>query len=129
MRYLGIDYGDKRIGIAVSDPEGRIAFPKSALLNRGSAKIVKELKSLLAKEDVSEIVVGLPLNLDGSESDQSRKVRSFVKKLKSRVTLPVKFENEIFTTHMVESQGVEKEHRDESAAAVILQSYLDKRRR
>ncbi len=127
MRYLGIDYGKKRIGVAVSDPGGRIAFPKKMIANRGSEKVLRELKRLIEEEEAGRIIVGLPVGLDGKETDQTREVRAFADALKKEITLPVEFENEMLTTRMVEKAGVPREHTDEAAAAVILQAYLDKR--
>ena len=126
MRYLGIDYGEKRIGLAVSDPDGKIAFPKKIIFNHGRRKVLKELNLLLHEEKISKIIVGLPLYLDGSESGESRQVRAFAEELKKEVHLPVEFENEMLTTHIVEMAGVPREHTDQAAAALILQSYLDK---
>lgn len=124
MKYLGIDYGDKRVGIAVSDPRGKIAFPRITLFH--NAGLLKNLESIVDTEKISKIVVGLPIAWDGNETEQSRKTRIFVEDLKKVVSIPVEFENEIFTTHLVERAGIKKEHTDESAAALILQSYLDK---
>lgn len=126
MRYLGIDYGKKRIGVAVSDPGGRIAFPRKTITNRGVPKTIEELKKLLEAEKISEIIVGIPIGLDGKDSETTREVREFAEKLSGAVTLPIRLENEMLTTHMVESEGVKKGHTDEAAAALILQSYLDK---
>lgn len=126
MRYLGIDYGEKRIGIAVSDPGGKIAFPKKVIFNRGNPRMWKQLKSLLEEEEISEIVVGLPVALDGRETEETRKVCAFAEILKKEISRPVHFENEMLTTHMVERLGVKREHTDAAAAAVILQSYLDR---
>ncbi len=126
MRHLGIDYGEKRIGISVSDPGGRIAFPKKVIFNRGNKRVWEQIKAVLDDEKISKIVVGLPLSLDGGETEESQKVRAFAEELKKITALPIEFENEIFTTHMVEQAGIKKEHTDEAAAAVILQSYLDR---
>lgn len=126
MRYLGIDYGEKRIGVAVSDPEGRIAFPRMKLRNRGNKHLWDQIREFLVKEKISKVVVGLPLGFDMSETEESRKVRKFVKEFKKRIALPVEFENEILTSHMAERAGIEKEHTDEAAAAIILQAYLDR---
>lgn len=125
MRHLGIDYGDKRVGLAVSDPESKIAFPKATLFN--NQRLVGNLKDLIEEEKISKIVVGLPLASDRSETEQSRKTRAFAENLKKVISIPVNFENEMFTTHLVEKAGVKKEHVDESSAALILQAYLDKR--
>ena len=124
MKYLGIDYGDKRVGIAVSDPEGKIAFPKSTLFN--NPRLIENLKRLIKEEKISKIVVGLPLTLDKSETEQSGKTRVFAKNLKNAVNITVDFENEMLTTRLVERAGIKKERIDESSAALILQSCLDK---
>lgn len=126
MRYLGIDYGTRRIGIALSDQGGRIAFPKKVIANRGEARFTEEIKSIIKEENVSEIVVGLPVSLDGRETEIMQEVRRFAKALENSTALPVRLENEMLTTHMVEQVGIEKEHIDEAAAALILQAYLDK---
>lgn len=127
MRYLGIDYGDKKIGLAVSDVGGRIAFPKKTVFNSGDERIIEQIKSFIEEEDVSMVIVGLPLALSGKETEQTKKVLSFADELKKNIVLPIDFENEMLTTRLVEkSGGVKKEHIDEAAAAVILQSYLDR---
>lgn len=126
MRYMGIDYGEKRIGVALTDPEGRIAFPRKVIFNRGDTLTFDELKTMIEAEKISKIIVGLPLSLSGKETEISHRVRSFVEKLGEIINLPVEFENEILTSHMVERFGVPREHTDKAAAAIILQSYLDK---
>ena len=120
MRYMGIDYGRKRIGVAVSDKEGKIAFP------RGIVENMKELQRFIAQEKIEKIIVGLPRSFDGSETAQTQETREFVGKLKKGVSIPVEFEDELLTTHMVKKEGVGLAHIDEAAAAVILQAYLDK---
>lgn len=126
MKYLGIDYGDRRIGVAVSDPAGKIAFPRKTIANRGFQKTFAELMRIIEEENVSGIIIGLPLSLDGRETSQTCQVREFAENFKRISALPLEFENEILTTHLVKKAGVPYEHSDESAAAVILQSYLDK---
>lgn len=130
MRYLGIDYGTKRVGIAISDQGGRIAFPKKTIANRGEARLTEEVKSVIDEEKIAEIVVGLPISLDGRDTDTTKEVRHFAEVLRQNWrTLSVHLENEMLTTNMVERSGVKKEHADEAAAALILQSYLDKNNR
>ncbi len=126
MRYAGIDYGKKRIGVALSDPEGRIAFPRKMIFNGGTGRVWDQLKEFFENEDVATIVVGLPIGLGGKDTDQTAEVRVFAERLKKVTTLPIVFENEMFTTKLVRQAGVQKEHVDESCAALILQSYLDK---
>ena len=119
MRYLGIDYGAKRIGLALSDSEGSIAFPHATV---GS---VEEVVEVISREGVERVIIGLPLTLHGKESDESARVRQFVSELSKRVQLPIAFENEVFTTKLAE-RHTPREKADASAAALILQSYLDR---
>ena len=126
MRHLGIDYGEKRIGIALSDPEGRIAFPRKVIFNRSVKQALADIKKVLEDEKVSRVVIGLPVGLSGRETGETQKVRAFGEALKKEIVLPVEFENEMLTSRMAERAGIKKEHVDESAAALILQSYLDK---
>lgn len=127
MKYLGIDYGSKRIGIAVSDPEGRIAFPRRVIFNRGS-RTFEDVRKTIESEQASKIVIGLPLASDGKDTEQTKKVREFAEGLRSVIALGIEFENELLSTHIVEKAGVKKEHTDQAAAALILQSYLDKQK-
>lgn len=121
MRYLGIDYGAKRIGLALSDPEGRIAFPHSTV------RTLEEVLAVAQHEGVGAVVVGFPVPFHGRSSSQTRTVRAFAARLKSGLQLPIAFENEVFTTKLAERFS-SREKADASAAALILQSYLDRRR-
>lgn len=129
MKYLGIDYGDKRIGIAISDAEGRIAFPKKIIYNRGKERVLAQVKELVKENNISRFVIGLPLDAQGEETEQSAKVRAFADFLYKETTIAIDFENELLTTHMAEQMGVTREHVDEAAAALILQAYLDRHNR
>jgi len=124
MRYLGIDYGDVRIGVALSDAEGNIAFPQKTILNNKSAII--SLAKRAKQEGVATIVIGLPISFGGNETDQTKKVRAFAKMLAQKIAIPIEFENEILTTRMARDAGAKKKTIDASAAAIILQAYLDK---
>ena len=119
MRYLGIDYGEKRIGLALSDPEGHMAFPEMTVERDD------DIFKIIAGKGVGEIVIGLPLRLDGGESEESRRVRSFAARLGKSVQLPIAFENEAFTTKIAQEHS-SPAHADAAAAALILQSYLDR---
>lgn len=127
-RILGIDYGEKKIGFSLSDEGQNIASPKTTQPNVW--KYVKEyMEDLILKENISEIVVGLPLSLRGEETDFGKKVLIFVEKLKENFKLPINLENEIFTTQQAKStESAPKEKLDASAAALILQTYLDKKK-
>src|SRR3989344_1926818 len=124
MRYLGIDYGDVRIGVALSDAEGKIAFPQKTILNNKSAII--SLAKRAKQEGVATIVIGLPISFGGNETDQTKKVRAFAKMLAQKIAIPIEFENEILTTRMARDAGAKKKTIDASAAEIILQAYLDK---
>jgi putative holliday junction resolvase len=126
MRYLGIDYGTKRMGIAVSDEEGKIAFPLSRLSVVGFQLTVKRIQEIITKKSVEGIVVGVPVPFGGGESAQTREARAFGEKLQKALQLPVEFENELLTTKMAFRGGVAKNKVDAASAAILLQSYLDK---
>ena len=124
MRYLGIDYGAKRIGVAISDIEGRIAFPRMTIQNRGIPALIKKLETVVAEENISRIVVGLPIGLDGKETEQTRVMQDLIEKLRDAIAIPIEVENEMLTTRIAEQTSKNKV--DESSAAVILQTYLDR---
>lgn len=126
MRYLGIDHGEKRVGIAISDDEGKIAFPRKTVVPKDA---IKEIKSVVKKEGIGKIIIGLPLSLGNKDTEQTKIVRRFAEKLHTSLTIPVEFENEVFTTRMAENAGVKKKNADAAATAIILQSYLDKQNR
>lgn len=123
MRYLGIDYGKKRVGLALSDEAGRLAFPLKTI---ASKNIIPVLKTIVEREGAEKIVVGLPIPFGGGESEMAKSVIGFGKRLSRAVGVPVDFENEILTTKMARKSGIRRDHLDKSAAAIILQSYLDK---
>jgi putative holliday junction resolvase len=138
-RILGIDYGERRIGVAVSDPTGTIASPVGALTRRaGKRPPWAELERLVREHEIEQIVVGLPLNLAGDESDWCREVRAFGERLAARTGLAVHWVDERMSSveaeRAVRSSGLrrgqreEKERVDAAAAAIILRSYLERRR-
>lgn len=130
-RILAIDFGTVRIGIAISDPLRIIARPYRVLANSDS--FFDELRAIITLENVSEVVLGLPLNLAGEDTDKTREVRVFAEKLRGAITLPVQFFDERYTT--VEANSALKklgysfrEERaviDMVAASILLQSYMD----
>ncbi|MFY9461797.1 MAG: Holliday junction resolvase RuvX [Candidatus Sungiibacteriota bacterium] len=124
MRYLGIDYGSKRIGLALSDEEGRLAFPYRTVPN--TKTLFAEIAAVIKQEGAGRIVVGLPVPFSGGESEQTREVKKFIEKLKKLSEVRVDTENEIFTTKIAKRGGVSERHLDSASAALILQSYLDK---
>ncbi len=125
MRYLGVDYGSKRIGIAVSDEEGKIAFPRQCIERVLQSDIFGVFKKIIQSEGTQKIVIGLPLSFAGADTDQTVAVRAFAETLSNAVLLPIEFQNEVLSSRVVERAGVEKNRVDSAAAALILQSYID----
>ena len=144
MRVLGIDYGARRVGLAVSDATGLLARPLTALdrsQTPGDGALVEAVLRAIAEvtgddEPVGAIVVGLPLRLDGSPNDQTPRVQAFVARLAARTALPVVLQDERLSSHEAESRLAVKEKDwrrrkqmlDAASAAVILQDYLDAQR-
>lgn len=139
MRILGIDYGERRIGLALSDPTGTIAQPLATLLRRrGKRPPVQALVERIDASDVREIVIGLPLSLAGEETEWTHEVREFAGKLAARSGRPVHFVDERMTSvaaeRTVRSLGLPKLERerkdrvDAAAAMLILQAHLDRKR-
>lgn len=136
MRLLGIDYGHKRIGIALSDVLEVMASPLEILQRQSLAKDLDYLAALARKHEVGKIVVGLPVNMDGSEGELAAQARAFADALTTRLGIPVELYDERMTTLQADrmlteeadlSRGRRKEVRDKIAASLILQSYLDSR--
>ena len=134
-RIVGIDYGRKRVGVAVSDPLGIFA---SALETVHSAKIIEYLKNYAQKERIVRFVVGYPVNMDGAPSEAAKDVDVFLKQLaKAFPEVPVTLEDERFTSVLAHRAmidgGVKKHDRmkkesvDKISAAIILQSYIDRK--
>ena len=133
-RIIGIDYGRKRVGVAVSDPLGIFA---SALETVQSAKIIEYLKTYIEKEKVVRFVVGYPINMNGKPSEAAKDIDIFLKQLaKAFPDTPVTLEDERFTSvlahramiagGMKKQDRMKKESVDKISAAIILQSYLDR---
>ena len=133
-RIIGIDYGRKRVGVAVSDPLGIFA---SALETVQSAKIIEYLKKYAESENVVRFVVGYPVNMDGAPSEAAKDVDVFLKQLaKAFPEVPVTLEDERFTSVLAHRAMIDggmkakdrrdKESVDKISAAIILQSYMDR---
>jgi putative Holliday junction resolvase len=136
MRFMGLDVGDKRIGVALSDESALIASPRETLERRGNQKDIAHLLELARREEVSEILVGMPLKLDGSTGPQADKVSRFVEALRAASPIPITTWDERLSTvgaerAMIEADVSRAKRRgavDRVAAALILQSYLDAKR-
>jgi putative Holliday junction resolvase len=133
MRCLGLDIGDRWIGVALSDPGGILASPFSIIERTDDGQALAAIADIINKEQVGRVVVGLPLSLDGTLSGQAEKVNDFAQKLAEHIKIPVEFRDERLTTVMAQrlkrasggKKGRGKTRYDSQAAALILQSYLD----
>ncbi|MFH1032247.1 MAG: Holliday junction resolvase RuvX [Chloroflexota bacterium] len=132
-RILGLDIGDKRIGVALSDPAGIVARPLTIIDSRGDKQTVEAIIRIVEQNQVGQIVVGLPLAMDGGVGQQAGKVKAFVAELSAWTKIPIEFRDERLTTVaardlMRETRNKkdrQKEMDDAIAAAFILQGYLD----
>ncbi|TDA64487.1 MAG: Holliday junction resolvase RuvX [Clostridia bacterium] len=135
MRVMGFDVGDKTLGVAVSDPTGLIAQGLTTLRRQGGQEM-QAVKELLQQYQVEGIVVGLPLNTNGTSGPQAAKTREWGRRLSEESGLPVVFWDERLSTVAAErvllegdiSRRKRRKVIDKLAASIILQSYLDRRR-
>ena len=143
MKYLGIDYGTKRIGIALSNQEGTLAFPK--LIFQNNTDWIPKLLNVISEESVDAIVIGESVNLDGKDNKLMQDIDRCVGVLKQEIDLPIYFEKEWMSSvaaqaHLYTKGNIanerwtgkenakKREHSDANAASVILQRYLDKQK-
>lgn len=123
MRFLGIDYGKKRVGIALSDEEGKFALAHTVLPNTA---LVEAVKKIIFERGVGAVVVGESKDFKGAENPIMTDIKSFAQDLAKEATIPVYFEPEFMTSAEAARIQGETGKLDASAAAIILQSYLDK---
>ncbi|MCI0737486.1 MAG: Holliday junction resolvase RuvX [Gemmataceae bacterium] len=132
-RLLAIDPGKVRLGLAVSDPDRKIASPLENYSRKSPSEDIRHLLQVIQDEDIAQIVVGLPLHMDGNEGEQAAAARQFGAWLKEVTGLEVIFWDERCSTAEAETallsagltSGKRKARRDQVAATLILQSYLD----
>jgi putative holliday junction resolvase len=132
-RILGLDFGTRRVGAAVSDPGREMAFPLEVYELRGSEPDARHYRELVLENDVERIVVGLPLHTSGRESELALRARKFGNWLASVTALPVVYHDERYTTIEAErnllgaglTSKKRKALRDKLAAQIMLQGYLD----
>lgn len=132
-RVLGIDYGERRLGFAVSDSDGIIAMPLRVVELRTDTQAFEEIRRICKETGAEKIVVGLPLNMNGTKGPIAAKVESFVEQLTKLLDIPVEKWDERLSTSAAErvlleadiSRRKRKAVRDKLAAQIILQGYLD----
>lgn len=122
QKFLGIDYGDKRVGVAIAE-EGSIALPYKVLQNNNPKDLLGQLKDIIDIESVSLLVVGLPNSLSGQENERFRITRDFVDFLKSNLDIKVETVDEQYSSKIYQRQGVVKDI-DKYAATEILDTFL-----
>jgi len=133
MRNLGLDIGERRIGIAISDAEEILASPLITLARENDEKAVDEIAKLAIQHEIKRIVVGMPYSLNGTMGIQANKVMTFIDKLRMCTDIEIKVQDERLSTVAAERLMVEagmksdrrKLQRDAAAATLILQAYLD----
>ena len=133
MRILALDHGTVRVGVAVSDELGMIARPLEFIAAEPEAEFFQRLQQLLAELKPEQIIVGLPRNMDGSYGPAAEKVRVFVAQLRAVVSVPIRTWDERLTTVQAQRTLRQAGHKakdqkgklDQTAAAILLQSYLD----
>ena len=137
MKYIGIDYGSKRVGIAISDEGGMMAFPYKIIQN--NAELVDAIHNICGEEEVSSIVIGESRDSSGVANKIMEKINQFKIELDSEVGLPIHFQKEFMTTIEARGRGgkeinnarkiakADKKAADASAAALILQRFLDRK--
>lgn len=134
---LGIDFGERRIGVAVSGPQGRMALPLTTIERKNDRQARRALARLAGEQRAVALVMGEPRRLDGSAGDAAERVRAFAERLASDTELPVTLVNEALTSVEAEERlraaGVDlrrnRERVDAVAAQILLQEYLDRRAR
>ena len=130
---MGLDIGDKRIGVALSDPQGILASPFTIIHCRDEAADIEAIVNIISQNQVKQIIVGLPYSMNGSLGKQAEKVKAFVQKLGNHTEVPVEFRDERLSTVAAKrlmravntKKTREKARHDAIAAALILQGYLD----
>ncbi|MCD4704862.1 Holliday junction resolvase RuvX [bacterium] len=126
MRFLGIDHGDAKIGLALGDSEVRVALPFKILKNE---YFWTDIDDIIKREEIDEIILGLPKNLSNQNTQQTEKVLEFLKLLRKKINKPIHLEDERMTS--IFAQNIKREMKskmgdDASAAALILDSYLQR---
>ena len=131
-RSLGLDIGDRRIGVAMSDPQGILASPLTIINRTDELSDIKAILAIIDQNQVGAVVVGLPLSLNGSLGPQAEKVQDFAHQLRRHTEVTVEFRDERLTTasaqRLMKMTGKDRRSRDDAmAAALILQGYLDEK--
>ena len=128
-RFLAVDFGERRIGLATSDASGSLATPRITLLRKSDEAVLEELAGFAAREEIGVAVFGIPRSPEGVESPIAERIRSFAAKFERRTGLPVRFHEETLTSdeavrRLQNGPRASKEDVDRAAAAVLLEDFL-----
>lgn len=123
MKYLGLDYGTKRVGVALSDTGGIVAFPKTVLAN--DDMLVRAIAELAAAEEIGAVVIGEPKTLEGHDNPLVVEVERFIELLAQKLEVPIHREREAFSSVEAGRFAPKGQKHDDAAAAIILQRFLD----
>ncbi len=137
MRIMGLDYGSRTVGVALTDPTGLIAQPLCTLTRDRESKLRKtlqEIEKMVSEYQVERIILGLPFNMDDSEGERAEKTREFREKLAQRVSVPIEFMDERLTTmeaqEILDESGIPRSEQkrviDQVAAQLILEAFMNK---
>lgn len=142
MRYLGVDYGTRKIGLATADSELKVAIPLSPIFYNTLDQAINLIGEIANQEGVGKIIIGLPLSFTSQETNISGEIRNFAEILKTSIDVPIDFENEILSTQEAVSHQesllgkiktrsskfkIDPKNLDSQAAAIILESYLNRK--
>lgn len=127
MKYLGIDYGMKRTGVAVTNVEGTMAVLKETIEADSQQAVIDRIKEIVEEDAIESVVVGVPRNMQNEDTEMTAHVERFIEKLRNHITVPVQSIDERLTTEMAKTllRGVSDEKRDSVAAQILLQNFID----
>lgn len=128
MKILALDYGQARVGLALGDEETKVAVGKGVLEGLSQNKLIDKIKAIVKLEKIEKVLVGLPLNMQGEETEMTEEVKLFVEKIRDNIEIPVQTMDERLTSQMADNllkevKGEKKQ--DQVAAQIFLQEYLD----
>lgn len=129
-KLIGLDYGEKNIGVAFGDSDLQLAVPRPPILNTNFQEVLTKLQAIIDTDQIEKIIVGLPITLSGAPSDQTAITLTFVKKLSNHLEIPVHSHEERLTTVeaeklLSEEKNLQEGDIDSVAAQIILQNYLN----
>ena len=134
MRIMAVDYGKKRVGVAITDPLGTMSLPLSTIAPKSDSDLIERLKCIIDENEVGLVIVGNPLSLKGAPTEMSNTVERFVKKMKRRIDVEVVLWDERYISQLAVNRfkdlgmSSKKEDIDRVAASIILDEYLESKR-